>query len=326
MLQSDEARFVEAALGPSSSVWAGNALDQLASLQVPENILGHHRFVLRGDINEQWANWFVESIGDPKRYALERTLWPGVFSDVFKSIQSRFPNTAKDEQKKLASVVADVLLARAEGFRESRRREALSLAQRGQLLELAGTTPRCWLCGAEFSEVAVENFRFRRRSKLAVPLYVDVLKPRGLLPRDLRIEADHVIPFSKGGGDGDNLRLACGWCNNHKSSYTSIYDVEGQPKALRAKLNRVTALPQPLWIVRLLATVRRCEYPEGCDQSVDNARMTIAPMSQGGVMNPTNLRVTCYEHDPFADSRLRPHSEVVEIWGTPLKGVSSESP
>ena len=85
---------MEAALGHSSSVWAGNALDHLASLQVPENILGNHRFVLRGDINEQWANWFVESIGDPKRYALERTLWPGVFADVFQGIQSRFPNSA----------------------------------------------------------------------------------------------------------------------------------------------------------------------------------------------------------------------------------------
>ena len=225
----------------------------------------------------------------------------------------------RTNKKKLASVVADVLLARAEGIREKPRRVALSRAQRHQLLELAGTTPRCWLCGAEFSVVAVENFRFRRRKELNLPLYVDVLKPRGLLPRDLKIEADHVIPFSKGGGEGDNLRLACGWCNNHKSSYTSIYDVEGQPKALRAKLNEVTALPQPLWIVRLLATVRRCEHPEGCDQSVDNARMTIAPMTEGGVMNPANLRVTCYEHDPFVGSRLRPHSEVLEIWGIPSK-------
>lgn len=135
------------------------------------------------------------------------------------------------------------------------------------------------------------------------------------MERDFAIEVDHVVPFSRGGEDKDNLELACGWCNRSKSANMSIYEVEGQPRSAGPNVLGFGSLPQPFWIVRLLALIRTCEHPDGCDRSVENAEMTVVPIRAGGALNPTNLRVTCYDHDPLGSNRLLPPSAVRKIWG-----------
>jgi hypothetical protein len=141
-----------------------------------------------------------------------------------------------------------------------------------------------------------------------------VYKPRGLIERDLRIEIDHVFPFSQGGQDEDNLQLACGWCNRHKSAHLSIYDVEGQPRSAGQNSLGISSVPQPFWVVRLLALNRTCEYQSGCTRSVQTAELTVAAIRESGALNPTNLRVTCREHDPLGAIRLQPPSVAKQIW------------
>ncbi len=311
---TDEARFLDFALGARASTWNAGSLGQLASLQVPERLLGQQRSLLRADINEQWARWFVGSLADPGRYARQRASYPQIFEDVFRTVQMRFRYLNKPERKELASAVARILLGFVLRLQASRNRQSLSSSDRARLLDFAGRSPRCWICGARFVDTAVENFRYQEGNAIPRPSFVDILKPRGLLPRDLSIEVDHIVPHSEGGGEEDNLALACGWCNRHKRAYTSIYDVEGRPRAAGSNAFGASSLPQPFWTVRLLAAVRTCEHPDGCTRSADNADVTVAPVHETGTMNPVNLRVTCYEHDPYRELRLQPHGVARRVW------------
>ena len=310
----DETRFLASALDPAASNWDASFLGHLASLQVPERLLGHQRFLVRADINEQWARWFVESLADPRRYALQRASYPRIFEDVFKSLETRFRHLNKPQRKELASVAARILLNIVHGVQASQYRSRLSRQERWHLIDFAGTSPRCWICGSKFQKVAIENFLNRESNTLSLPPFVDILKPRGLLQRDLSVEVDHIVPHSRGGGDEDNLALACGWCNRHKSAHTSIYDVACRPRLAGSNTFGATSLPQPFWTVRLLATIRACEHPDGCQRSADNARVTVVPDHEAGALNPVNLRVTCYEHDPYRKSRLQAHSVARRAW------------
>jgi len=315
---AEEAHFLALAFrepDPAWNIWNSEFLDELARLQVPGGLLGGQRTLLRADIREQWARWFVESLADPRRYARERVRYPRIFEDVYGVVQTRFPHFSKPEQMSLASVAARTLLDFVARFRESEGRQPVSLRDRLRLLDFAGDKPRCWICGATFSESAIDSFRDRAEGRISVPLYLDVLKPRGVFPRDLLIEVDHIVPRSRGGGDDvENLALACGWCNRHKSSYSSIYDVEGRPRTPGSKSMQVSSLPQPFWTVRVLATVRNCQHPGGCTYSADNSAVTVAPVCENGTMNPMNLRVTCYQHDPYKSLRYHPYRAVREIW------------
>ena len=315
---ADEAHFLTSAFGaldPTWNIWHRQFLERLARLQVPGQLLGSQRTLLRADIREQWARWFVESLADPRCYARERAHYPRIFEDVYGAVQTRFPHFNKPEQMSLASVAARTVLDFVLRLQESQGRQSVSLRERLRLLDFTGNTPRCWICGAAFSEGAVDNFRGRGDGRMSPPLYLDVLKPRGLFSRDLRIEVDHIVSRSHGGSDEvENLALACGWCNRHKSSYSSIYDVEGRPRTPRSSSVRANSLPQPFWTVRLLATVRNCQHPDGCTYSADNSAVTVAPVCENGAMNPMNLSVTCYEHDPYKLFRYQPYRDVREVW------------
>jgi len=139
------------------------------------------------------------------------------------------------------------------------------------------------------------------------------LRGKGLQQRDFRIEIDHVLALASG-GDDESLRLACGWCNRHKSNYGAIYDVNGAPRRPRTPTLSHYSLPRPFWTVRVLALVQHCEHGLGCSNTVDNSELTIAPVSSGGAMNPSNLQVTCLEHDPLGTDRFLPASEVSLLW------------
>ncbi len=310
-----EQEFIRHALDDFAGVWSATNLDRLAAFDVPHSLLGRRRNLLKGDINEQWARWFAESLADPRRIADKKITYPFLYEEVLKAVEERFhTEKTRPEKQQIASATAKIILCLSKSFNKTHKRCAIALDERRLLLDISGPQPRCWICGVAFRDQAIENFMFGKKDKVALPPFVDVLKPRGLVERDFAVEADHVMPFSKGGVNEGNIKLACGWCNRNKSAYTSIYDVEGQPRAASSNPLEIVSLPQPFWVVRLLALVRTCEHPGGCDRSVKNAEMTVVPIREGGALNPTNMRVICYDHDPFGSKRLQPSSLVKSLW------------
>lgn len=310
----DETEFIDSALGDPASVWSRSSLRELGRLQVPENLLGGQRSLLRADINEQWAQWFIESLADPRRFAQREMSYPHLFDHVFRVVDGRFHLFSKPQKRQLASSAAKIIQRVAHGFQPERRRRSVPSSERRLLLDLAGDPPRCWICGARFASEAIENFLNKENNEVPLPRFVDVLKPRGLTQRDLSIEADHVFARAHGGQDENNLALACGWCNRHKSASSSIYAVEGRPRTAGPNRLSLDSLPHPFWAVRLLAVVRECEHVEGCSCSASDANITVAPITVGGAMNPVNIRVSCYEHDPLEAIRLQPPNVVRDIW------------
>ncbi|MFT7866782.1 MULTISPECIES: HNH endonuclease [Amycolatopsis] len=132
------------------------------------------------------------------------------------------------------------------------------------------------------------------------------MRPRGLKQRHLSIEIDHVTPVAGGGSnDVDNLRLACGWCNQVKSRYASLYDVATWPARHvdHPSLGWMT-LPQPFWVLRIVSMRGRCEHPDGCSARLATDELFAAPARARGTLNPVNVRVYCHEHDPWSIDRL----------------------
>jgi hypothetical protein len=176
------------------------------------------------------------------------------------------------------------------------------------LLDAAGNPPRCWICGYAFDQIAIDSFLISPRHH-SLKTFVDFMKPR-LLQRDYGIEVDHMVPFSQGGGGDANLAIACGWCNKTKGARLSLYDVQAQPAVFIHPRLGVTSLPQPFWVVRILALRKRCEHGS-CHRQVSTSELTATPRNERGAMNPMNLMVTCLEHDRLGSDRLvhRKHVE-----------------
>lgn len=310
----NEAQFISKGSLSFGGSWDGAALAELSGLNVPDNILGRRRSLLRADINEQWAMWFVESLLDPRQYTDRVVSYGQIFSKVFKIVEDKFHSFTKSEITQIASAVARPLFKRIEVYRPTRQRIPLSRSEKNLLIDISGKSPRCWICGGEFTEIAIDNFLQQERHQHPLPDFVDIFFPKGLKQRDFAIEIDHVIPHAHGGNNYDNLRLACGWCNRHKSDLLSVYDVEGRPRFVKPNALQISSLPQHFWTIRLLAIEKRCEHREGCDCTTDNCELTIAPICVGGAMNPTNLKVTCYDHDPLISIRHQPIKIVKQLW------------
>ena len=315
-----EARFIERALGDPASWWKESSLPTVSALSVPAGVLGGVRDLFLADIRLLWAQWFVESLGDPRRYAQVGANRPQIFADVRKAVSERFSSRTEEEQAQIASSVSDILLEIAMGLERTRRgRPKLPVEDKEELLDGAGSPPRCWLCGGVFAKSAVDSFLIGKRDGQIRPRpYVDILKPRGIRGRDLAIQVDHVLAFAQGGAEGGNLALACGWCNSAKSWYRWLYDADSQASRGRAGTFKGVELPKPFWTVRLLGAVRRC-HEVGCTRSADNSEVTVAPLGGAeGVFNPLNLRVTCLKHDPYRSRRYQPRDEAARAWGVAL--------
>nr|WP_281380603.1 HNH endonuclease [Brevundimonas variabilis] len=179
--------------------------------------------------------------------------------------------------------------------------------------------PRCYLCGFAFSQEAIQKFLGQPASPVVLPPTLDVLRPRGRKPHEVSIEVEHVMPVTSGGQAGDNLRLACGWCNRAKSSKTSIYDAAftsrnpsgGAPLVLAGELQY--ELPEPFWVVRIIAIQRHCQA-DGCNATISNSELRITLKDFSGSPNPTNLRAVCPRHDPIATERFRNSALVKAMW------------
>jgi len=312
----EERKFLDATLGVTALAWREEALQGLAGLVVPDAIVGRKRALLRADINEQWGRWFVESLADPRRYAQgPASSYAHVFKDVYAAIESRFHDTPQEERQELASKAAKVVYSQVEFFRKrGRKREAISRSDKLGLLDLAAPRPACWICGDRFSDHAIGVFIGEEVGPSPTPPLVDILAPRGLVARDLSIDIDHIVAHAKGGDNDDNLALACGWCNRHKRDRGSIYEVASEPLLAAPNDLGLGSLPRAFWTVRHLALTQRCEHHSGCKATTRDTRLTVAPINSAGSMNPGNLRVTCYEHDPLADIRLQSPDRVTKLW------------
>ena len=268
--------FLEASLGIHGHPWNIPALQTVSRLNIPEGLYGTREELLRGDIHFVWARWFLESICDPTRFLTN----PGdgfahVVAAVLGYCKRAFPNMPRDEVVELSKGISKLLMLEIER-RRGQGREALGLDERRQLIDAFGPKLRCWLCGYEFQKAAIRRFSGDELlSEELSPLpFVDCMTGKGGQVRDLGIEVDHALPISAGGKSGDNLRLACGWCNRHKSDNLSLYDQALRPFSLRHHtLGRIT-VPRPFWVVRILSPPKAVRMPRGLLQD-DSQRRTL---------------------------------------------------
>lgn len=297
--------FVEGAVGNASTAWNADRLRLIANLIVPDLLLGTRQEILRADIHIVWARWFAEAMGDPYRFP-DDVAYGTIYSAALSGVKHLGLTIKSSEARHIASKVADALLTAVQR-RARDSRKSLTRDRREDLLARAGDVPRCWICGYPFTRRAIALFRREEDVPVTpwrLPRFVDYLRPAGLSERDLKIEADHVVAHAHGGGEGTNLRLACGWCNRYKSDLTSVYDSAFDPKRLAHPRLGSVSRPRPFWVVRLLAVRRMCELSATCKRSADTDQMTVVPREKLGAANPCNLLVCCREHDPLKSVRL----------------------
>jgi 5-methylcytosine-specific restriction endonuclease McrA len=297
--------FVEYSTKALSRGWESDAMQPVSGLHPSAAVLGLRETLLRADIHTLWFRWFLDGLLDPERFVLEYPGYAFLVAEVFPRVTNMFPSVPLDERQVLASAITRAIeqeIAR----RRNVKRQPISQATRLDLWDRSGPEQRCWICGFQFDKSSTNQFLRipEEGSQQTLPVFVDVAKPRGLSARDFKIEIDHVHPVGQGGKSGDNLRLACGWCNGHKSDSVSLYDVPGGCRVVRHPRYGKIAIPQPFWVIRILGLRSRCEWPGGCNQTTQNTELTVAPRNLAGAMNPTNLYVVCGEHDPIRDERL----------------------
>jgi hypothetical protein len=296
--------FLEMTSVKLESTWQMETLSNISGLRVPDLITGKQDTILRADVNSLWTQWFLESICDPERFTDREPGYGHIFHAVNLEMPSLFPSFEPNQHGELVKQISRLVYREIER-RRNNKRVSFSTNTKNILLDIYGPEPRCWICGYKFSPWAIDKFLGQNTSEVP-PLkeFIDYLKPHGLSNRDFQIEVDHLFPFSRGGDDDlDNLRLACGWCNSHKSNHLSIYDVAAQPPVLKHPTLGRVSVPHPFWAVRLMGLHRQCSHEGGCDKTVDNSELTVSSRHVHGAMNPMNLRVTCIEHDNLGSDR-----------------------
>jgi 5-methylcytosine-specific restriction endonuclease McrA len=297
--------FFDTAADKLESCWDIQSLSKIANQRVPDFIMGGRGALLRSDIHILWTQWFIESICDPDIFVNS----PQGYAYILKTVQQRVPfvfeRVPEQERKTLTTYIAR-LVDKEVQRRRSRKRTFLSLESKKFLWDIYGPEPRCWICGYKFTKWAKNKFLENDNySEAPLPQFIDYMTLHGLIQRDISVEVDHTIPLSKGGNnEEDNLRLACGWCNSHKGNRISLYDVVIKPRTVEHPKFGKQSIPHPFWIVRLLSVRKCCEYEGGCDRTIENSQLTVVHRHPEGAMNPTNLRVTCLEHDPLGSNRL----------------------
>lgn len=296
--------FLDTTADKLEAFWDVKSLSNIANQRVPDFVMSGRGTLLRADIHILWTQWFIESICDPDILANSSQGYAHIVKTVQKRVPIIFPEIPENERNEITKHIAR-LVDKEVQRRKERKRLLINLETRKMLWDLHSPEQRCWICGYRFTKWAENKFLgYNNYEEIPLPQFVDYMTLHGIRERDLYIEVDHAVPFSKGGDEEDNLRLACGWCNSHKGDKISLYDVALKPRTLyHPKLGR-QSIPNPFWIVRLLSVRRTCEHEGGCDHTVDDAQLTVFPRHPEGAMNPTNLRVICSEHDPLGSNRF----------------------
>lgn len=308
---SQLAEFSQRARDAGDDAWREEPLRKLASLQVPREVLGPKGWLLESDIRLTWIDWFIDSLVDRASFVHDDTLtYAHMYDTLQKQLKRTYPISDPDEVRGAAAVLSELAWEDIRRRRE-RRRQPVAQVARQELWFAAEPDPRCYLCGYKFKPQARDQILGRRTIEkpsedAELPLLVDFTRPRGLVARDLRAEVDHIRPVWSGGTSStENLRLACGWCNKVKSSFRSLYDSTARfAGTIRPERSRTISQPQPLWILRLVATRGRCEHLGGCGAGLSTNELFVAPRAQDGALNPVSAYVFCGQHDPWSTSRF----------------------
>jgi hypothetical protein len=290
----------------SNDSWNESPLRRLAQHQVPSDLLGRQSWLLEADARMTWANWYIDGLINQTRYVQNDHLgYASLYTEIRQQLVEQDPLTPIDEISNAATAISELAWENISRRREVMRRR-ISLETREQLWFASEPSPRCYLCGYLFSALARDRYLRRDGSHRAVtwelPLVVDFTRSRGLVTRDLTIEIDHVTPVASGGETHiANLRLACGWCNRTKGSRGNLYDAPAATAdVIQVRDIGNVSIPQPLWILRVVATRGRCEHPSGCTATLMDHELFVTPRNLDGTLNPVNCLVYCKVHDPWA--------------------------
>lgn len=239
-----------------------------------------------------------------------------VLQTVLRGVNRLYPAIDQPRRALLADKITDHIYAEVERLRLETKRDTAIKATRHALLA-ERTPPRCYICGYAFSKEVQEAFlKTPGRAAPSLPALVDVFRPRlGL--RDISIEIEHVVPVVQGGRGQDNLRLACGWCNKHKSARVSLYEASftaPRVEGITIGGRELHELPNPFWVIRMLALRGFCQFQGDCGRTADDAELFVAPIDWSGSPNPTNLAIYCETHDPLAVDRMQKREDVRLVW------------
>lgn len=285
--------------------WSEDALRKVAQHSAPVGLLGKNEWILRADYSMTVGRWFIEGLVDLGRYSKGSENVGHLFREILTYVRQIDPEAPKDEILEVSRQLATFAWREVEA-RRNVKRERIDNALRDAVWFRDEPLQRCYLCGYRFSPHAKDLFLRRTRVPLQPHKLVDFTRPRGTNWRHLRVELDHVIPVAEGGKTNEaNLRLACGWCNTVKSSLWSVYDAKAWSVGVveHPSLGPIS-VPQPLWMLRMVATRARCEATDGCGARLATDELFVAPRNLKGALTPTNLMVVCRKHDPWVGQRL----------------------
>ena len=292
-------------------IWSETSLRGMAAVHAPDALFGKNWSIVRGDALVMWARWFVASLINPSQFTNPE---PGQYVKLYRSVNNlidkRYVHSTASQRESLVEVLVQLVNTEIQRRKRTRRNSYDSVTKR-ELVDRAGSPARCWICGHQFATVVVDRFLDDScTSRIALPEFIDFLRPAGFTESDLSIQVDHVTPVSGGGDNDDNLRLACGWCNRTKSNHTNLYDVGSNTYRFKHPKLGVLDLPQPFWVVRVLAITKECQHHDApaCKATTQNAQLYIAPL-QEGAMTPPNLSCFCANHDPWRNHRFILKSE-----------------
>jgi 5-methylcytosine-specific restriction endonuclease McrA len=285
--------------------WSISGLRPLSQTEIPSDVFGRNAWLLRADHRTTIARWYVEGLVDLARFERSNTNIGHLFKEMIERVDVLAADRTPEEREDLARRLT-TFAWREVKLRRSAGRENINQTLKEEVWFASESPQRCYLCGYQFTRPARDLFLRRSGTVLQLRNLVDFTRPRGRKLRHLTAEVDHVIPVAEGGATKvDNLRLACGWCNIAKSRYCSIYDTNSWSKGIyNHSVLGVVSLPQPLWLVRLIATRGCCEEPSGCRATLRDHELFIALSHPRGALNPTNAIVVCQEHDHWRRDRL----------------------
>lgn len=298
--------FLERALSDPAHNWQQDTMQSIGALHVPEQLLGEYPSLFRGDIHRLWADWFVGECVDVHKLVHSDVSYPYIYSEVNEFCIAKFG--LKDSVRTLAKSLAKIANSEVLRLKNIERRKSLSIEERQTMIDLTNGDPRCWVCGYRFLPEAVDNFLECTHYPLKLPLLVDIFKPIGIFERDLQIEVDHIHPYSKGGGKDENLRIACGWCNRNKSNNSSFYDVAGVDRRIKTH-DGYCSLPQPFWVVRLLAILGASE---NSNHTTKSHELTVTLRNLKAKATPQNLVVRSYD-DGVPSSQFQSRENVLRM-------------
>lgn len=311
-------KFIESTPVDLASAWDFGKVTDMASRRLPENFLGDQEALLMGDQYRLWLRWFLEGLVSPHRAAMDAKIGKlEILASVMTRINLLHTTTDLDRRKKLAEVVTEHIFAMVNHLRNAAQRDYASAATRHALLA-ANTPARCYICGYVFTQEALDIFlKVKGRAQIILPALVDIFRPRGLVERDEKIEIEHIVPVAAGGSGQANLRLACGWCNKHKSDRVSIYEssfMSPRTRSYRIGNFHLNELPNPFWVIRILALRGKCQHVNGCQHTAADSELFVSLADWSGSPNPTNLIVYCETHDPIRVDRRQARADVEKLW------------